>query len=912
MGAEIITTGLSSKITLLNISSSIVFNSPVRAFCGFFDAHSSGEAPFQGDLLKLSNARIEISSVKGLLSGYLDPAKKGSLDLLAGDSFWGDSGCLLSSISATGNPVILAGWVDFSSPLILKSSETTLFLSLENNILSDISLNGGTLALLRDTTFNKAFFINGPGIVSLGGQVLSFALGARIISSPLIIVGSGDLVLNDALRLSSSLTFSALDLLKNKFHIKGQGNILDLSFGGTLSVPRGSVLTIQDTSIKGLGAGSIVAEDGAAINFVGCTIFLSSDYTFSCGNITFIGENSTMVVGDKVCSFDGSCLLVVDGVFLYYDPLSALNANGITVFDPDRISAVRGAGVLSINKKYSDLGLVFDDTSNVCSGRFDISSDNKLFFRGLFTENLTIDGSDLFLNSVNIAAGEVSAQIVVPENKTAILRNCVINNFQPESISLGRNASLSFGDNVELVVTKKIALTSHMRIAGNVTMYGCSDILDLSAVGSFVISDGATLVLQDFVINGLGNNAGKFILEGNSSSVIFKNVTIVLSDDYDHSLGVFKFQGSDSCILTANKKISFKLRGKCVIDGVTLFYDSLSYPDMGNINPMIPDGTSLVFVRGGSISVIHDVLSSGSLSLIDDIYDLQRNEALSVAKKLSFNGASDSCVINGGGFSLSFPFSSEKVICVGDRKSIEFKNIVLKDFYWESIDFGRDSRVSFGDGVFIQLSQELLVSKSLFITGKVVIDLSGHSLNFVDSAQFILAPNAELSLYNGKILDISNVQAPFNIANNATIILHEIECNLSDDFSIAEGNCVIEGNVWISTRQHNFLFSSPNSFVIKKQSTLFLDSDSTFSFSSENKQFIFEDKSSVLSLRNSTFSVGLPGLFLQKGTLKVEGICVLDGGNGPGAQGLVVENQSFDVFVDYKASLDLKGLITNR
>jgi hypothetical protein len=100
--------------------------------------------------------------------------------------------------------------------------------------------------------------------------------------------------------------------------------------------------------------------------------------------------------------------------------------------------------------------------------------------------------------------------------------------------------------------------------------------------------------------------------------------------------------------------------------------------------------------------------------------------------------------------------------------------------------------------------------------------------------------------------------------------------------------------------------------VIKKQSNLYLDSDSIFCFSSISKQFLFEDKTSVFSLNNSTFSIGSPGLFLQKGTLKAEGICVLDGGNGVGAQGLVIEDKSFDILVDYKASLDLKGLITNQ
>ncbi len=911
--AEIVVTSAESKITFLSESSGLILNTPISIFGGTVDAKVPGLQAFRQNPVFLNEGRIELGVISGVITGTFDARGLGALSLCAGENLCGDIGCSLKNITAMGDPVTLSGWVDVVEGISLDGPTTRLLMCIENRLSSDIRLNGGALSLQASVRMDRERMIYGPGIIFLNGCFVHLATGRTLVEESIVFSRAGGIVLEDSMKLSGRITFSSDVLSRKDFVIDGQGCDLDLSLGGTLYVAPGCHLTIEHLNIKGLGFGTILLADASSsVSFIGCTLALSTDYSFSTGTISFLGQDSTVMVGDKICYFTEQSCLVVDGVFLYYDPLSSVNTNGIQVADSATMVVSNGASVISVTKTFTDHALTIDRAYVVNSGRFNLTQDKKLFFRGLSANSLMLDGANLQFNFVMGSEVINTGLITIAAGKSATIRNVEINNFSPSCIELGADASLAFGDGVVLNFSRSVDLNYTLTIDGDVTMYGQGETVNLEDGGHIFVRSGSTLTVQGLAIKGLGNMQGRFILESDTSTIIFKDVTLSLSGDYDHKKGTCRFVGSDSTVVTGKNIFKFSDKALCVVDAVTVSYDPLSFPDAGNIQPRSHDGINMRFERDGVVRLVGDVRTQGNLLILFNHYQLQRDELISFKRPVSFSGGSDSCVVDGAGFSLMLPFSPEKTIIVPDGKSVVFTHVELKDFSWDALNLGKNATVSFGDGVVIKLARDLTWSKAVNFSGNVIFDLQGHELRFIPGILCQVAPGATITFRNGSFWRLSNESFPLVMSESSTLILQDMECSLSGDYSFMVGNLLFVGSTFIGTYKHNFSFLSSGVCTIKKQSSVSFFEGSRFLCAPIGSgRIVFEENSSVLVLNDATFATTGNGVSLDTGMIKLFGHCVLDGGREQESAGMLINDQTFDVQVDYKATLDVEGLVVN-
>jgi len=911
LSSKIIVTSAESKIAFLTPSSGILIHQPLSVLGGSVDATIPGTNALRGGVLTLKDGKIEIGGLSGTFSGSFDPSLQGELFMQNGDSLSGDAGCLLKKISILGGGVVLSGWIDAREGIFLRDSGSSLSLYLENRLFSSISLNGGRLTLLSSLRMDNGKTIQGPGTVILNGASLFLSLGGSVGQGSVVFVQSGGLVLEDTLSLSGKITFSAENGARESFFIAGQGCDLDLSLGGTVYIASGCSLTMENVNIKKLGKGAIILQDStASLTFIGCTLELATDYYFSRGNLSFIGRNSTVIVGERVCYFNEECKLLVDAISLFFDPLSSTNNNGIQLIEPAEIIVKNGGKVVSISKVYADLSLTIDNSYSVRSGRFDLTKERKLFYRGLKSNSLILDGTNLILNFVDV--GVDSGLIHVPTGKSAVLRNVEINNFSPASIKLDPNSNFALGDNALLNISRTVDLNYTLTIDGNVTISGFGEALNLVGYGKIFVRSGATVTFHNMTIAGLGNNYGRFVFESDTSTAIFKNVTLLLSDNYDHEKGVLKFVGSDSFVVTGKNTFSCIKKGVCIVDGVNLFYDPLAFPDTANIQPRSHDGLNIQCLQEGAVRVVGDVQEQGSLEITTSEYVLQHDEAISSQRHLSILGSGDECTVTGNGYSLILPYLPEPSIFVSANKNVHFCNIEFRDFSCEIFNLEKNSSISLGDGVVIKLNRDIVLSLPMNITGNVIFDLQGHDLRFEPGVSCSVASGATVTFKNGKFGGLSNELTPVDLSFGAKCVLQDMECFLDKDYSILNGDLIFQGSNFITTYKNTFAFLSSGLCTIKRQSSVSFYQGSTFLFAPEDRgRIVFEDKSSVLILYDATLVVRKNIMRLHSGLMKLFGHCVLDGGSAVESSGILINDKTFDIQVDYKATLEVVGEVVN-
>ena len=904
-----VASGLESRIKLIKPTSLFVLNENLAGFSGTLETALNASAVIRGRLVESKGGRIESGVFRGVLSGVFDPMNLGMLALSGGKSFWGDLGTQVAGVTVSGANNQLGGWVELASPILFTDANSELALGLQNNLMQNLILNGGSLRLISSLELNEGIVFLSSGTVDLAEKTLILRSGDTFFSGNITWTGGGQIVLYDKLKLSGRWQVDTPSSAVTK--INGFGRTLDFSLGGTMVVKSGCNLVFDNVVLQGLGSGSILLEDDTAlVTFIGCSLVLDRDYTFIKGQILFIGKDSYVIAGDSVCTFSGSSNLKVDAVTLYFDPLSSTNQSAINVIAPSNILELHGGRVLSIHKKNVNTRMVVDDAVSVCYGHIDLTVGHPLRFRGLNSSSPVLQGLDLIFRCVKADLLLKQPLIIVDPGKQALIKDALFLNFDPACVQCGDAAELSFGNNVELNISRPIALTSTCKIAGNVMVRGSGDIFDISK-GTITVASGASLVLQDLVLFGLGNTCGKIVLEDATASVVFKNVTLVLSDDYVQTKGKFVFQGTLSTIVTGSYGLSFKGSAQCIVDGVSVVYDPLAFPDAKNIIPSSHDGINLIYRKGGSVSLINDSRVAGSLTMTSSVYVLQRNESLLSNRVITFASDLDTCVIDGQGFALSFPFGQREVLSIPQNKRLELSNIVLKDFMWQHLKLDAGSKMAFGENVMVQLSRDAIITSDIIIKGKVVFDCSGNKLVFQDGCGFVFEDNGRLELRNGFLLDLFGDNTIFKMRDDSRLTLQDMECSFSNNFIFSKGVLAIAGSNIFSTHGHSFIYTSPSSLCIQTSSALLFDQDSIFRFDSqvESPQIYFADKTSLLHLNGSILSAGLKGLILERGTLQIDGSSVVSGDDGHAAYGIHFNEQTLDVNVSLKAVLDLQGLI---
>jgi len=284
----------------------------------------SGVPNFNGTLIKSAGGTITgglVSFVDGILedSGNFDIRMTalfnptGTISLAGNSTLLAESGKLLDSVTVSGSNNVLKGQPRFSSPLTLTDAHTTLTLAIQSTMNQNIIMNGGTLALENDLTFNDAMKPTGTATFNGGGHAIILGgVPATYTDSFLFLPNTNLQFYNCEADLSATWTFQGPN------YINGQGNVLDLSLGGQIFVQNGT-LELQDVTVKGISQNSFLfGSPSATINMCGANLDFISSVTFNQGTI-LVDSPSQWIIKNNTVDFAGTSTLTVNGVTLWKD-----------------------------------------------------------------------------------------------------------------------------------------------------------------------------------------------------------------------------------------------------------------------------------------------------------------------------------------------------------------------------------------------------------------------------------------------------------------------------------------------------------------------------------------------------------------------------------------------------------------
>lgn len=199
----------------------------------------------------------------------------------------------------------------------LANSQTVLGVALTAPLATSVALNGGTLRLDAELKLSgTGTTLIGDGTVNLNGRTLTLDGAPRSFGGKIVLQAASDLVFYDKITLTGEWTFSGDGVLS------GNGNILDISQGGTLRIRKDTTVDMTNLKLKGLGLGKILFDtETSFLRLSNVEFEMNRDYSFSNGGIYAEGPTNIVTKNNKLI-FSGTSSLSVDGIALTYDTLN--------------------------------------------------------------------------------------------------------------------------------------------------------------------------------------------------------------------------------------------------------------------------------------------------------------------------------------------------------------------------------------------------------------------------------------------------------------------------------------------------------------------------------------------------------------------------------------------------------------
>jgi hypothetical protein len=449
-----------------------------------------------------------------------------------------------------------------SNDLVFNDDSAYLRIAIQNTLNTNILLNGAQFQLQDDLRMGGSSVIVGDGIVDFNFRRLSLG-GANSVWDGNLLFAVPDLQFNGAVVLNGIWFFYG----ETGNQLNGNGTVIDLSGGGVLWILEGSDIAFSSVYIKGLGdgEGTIIVDPGATLHFSDVTLEMDSDYVVRSGTWQIDGP-TTVITRDHILQFadsdDGSTSgkLIVNNTSLnyntgvkednfnirprlsedldhkyveeigsgliaalYFNPISSfnyLNGNAANRVQPTRAVTTKTPTTKAVTRyvmvgpdRPLPINPVLDD-------------------QGHITYDVTIDGNSYFMGFTRTD----QKVLIVTANVQATTQNIIMRELSPDHIQLEDGATLTFGDQTNIVLAKNEKLTYPWYCTGNVLLRGSGAILDLSNGGALVVKGAnSTLMLDSVIITGVtGNNIR--CLDA-SSKIIFKNVKLIFSGDATYDTG---------------------------------------------------------------------------------------------------------------------------------------------------------------------------------------------------------------------------------------------------------------------------------------------------------------------------------------------------------------------------------------
>jgi hypothetical protein len=537
------------RVKLTNTDAVLSTNAALEDFDGTIEIEDAASTRMLGAYpITFASGTLESGDMHALVTGKYDPTAGDTLLLEGSHKLRCDAGTLLPALVVCGSSNTVEGLPRFSSAIQLTGSESELQIGIQNKLNKDIQLAGGTLKLTDnlylgdEAKLTSTQLDDGVPTINFNKQSLHLTGTALTWTDTLLMYDAADLELHAYTSLSGTWSFNTETPGSGHSMINGNGNILDLSLGGTIVVGPQHCLALSDVTIKGLGAGS---------DLTGNILLMDATSTLSCSNVTFMIDSGYTVTQGKIHMYSGSCRfivgsntlnfaspgnLVIDQIPVFYDNLGTSfseNVTGNITLQNDGTIEVEGAAQVNT--------LAFPSTTNTLIMPDGLSSLNLM----TVASTTTIDGQGFLLQMPR----DVASVIQVSDGACATLTNVVLRDFSPKHVKLNSTGELGFGDGCRIElgaheeISEKVLGTSFGEwwfSGGSSIIMGHGNNLTLAMPDAIRISSGATLTLQDVQICGLSDQ--NYIKQvAADSKVIWRNSDILLDADFTFTEGIMDF-----------------------------------------------------------------------------------------------------------------------------------------------------------------------------------------------------------------------------------------------------------------------------------------------------------------------------------------------------------------------------------
>lgn len=450
-----------------------------------------------------------------------------------------------------------------SGAIVLQNAAAQARFNLNGDVLTNVTLNGGTAVLDNDLHITQDNIIVGPGSVELGDN--SLYLGSQDKTWPGSVSWDGDV---GRIHLNSNLSLLGTWTCNGTCIINGHGNTLDLSSVGALVVAAGAELTLKNMRIKGVSGNNIrCMDDLGRIHLYDVAWVQDGNFSFTQGSISFehqvdfsgtytfayeSGQTSTIQNSSRWAITDGMRLEIGRKEAINYlepiyfdDRTSILKLNNCTfAITESGIRLTKGTFAVShdvmleVNSTSSSTGLIFGDGTDEEDINVNIYPGAALH---CLKGHLVVEEADPSFFSLSHGNAKVirEADSIFYVNQDMIISNLIIATDLASAMVVKPGKSITYNNCTMETSVADFSLTG---MRGN-------DYVNFLMGGGDLFMQKGTLPAYTYIwgtdnsIRGNGNISGLIALQNSSASVnldlngsILNNIslgggTVILDDD---------------------------------------------------------------------------------------------------------------------------------------------------------------------------------------------------------------------------------------------------------------------------------------------------------------------------------------------------------------------------------------------
>ncbi|MFA6527739.1 MAG: WD40 repeat domain-containing protein, partial [Candidatus Babeliales bacterium] len=594
------------------------------------------------------------------------------------------------------------------------------------------------------------------------------------------------------------------------------------------------------------------------------TIKVTNNLSVTNANVTMAAnakfEGLATLNNSSVASGGGTKVTIKSGTVT--NGKAAIVTNSETKFDGGKIEqAAKFYGKSSISGSLTsaavDEGISLEDSN----AELDVAMVSSL------PTSITMNGGKLNLKGTTKLADGKS---ILGTGTVNCDKNSLV--FGATPVTLSSKLKIKKGADIQFNNTLSVAET--LLFDGDAAICGNGNILDLSG-GVIAIRPYTNIHMTNLILKGLGS--GEIVFYDQTSTLSLSNVQVAMNSNYTVTTGGVYVQGPTT-VATANYLLNFSLNSSLTVDGVSLMYDTLGYPDNQNICPAPGSDVSHKNVTLLNNGVIRN--AAGRVSSVGNVLDGTSN-VLVMNNNYVFhkgNAGVAGSVRFGGGFTILADTSAvfdTFVTVSGPIDLRETGTLILID----DLQLGSNVTLSSGGNVdarghALKLSGNLAIpnNKILHVMSNATIDGQGHTLTVGDYGQLFVDNNVTLTLQNMVLKSGAKTRVfpPFRCAGlQSKIVLNNLLFQSGGDIPFYQGQLAFNNDV-VFGGTSALVYKSSQASTIFPGATLMFDHGTTFSYApcSTSKDLIqLQDVTSRIVLDGCCLKCTDTGLRLTVGSL---------------------------------------------